>query len=313
VTHHELHGVVVAGLGRGAALLDDGRVLDRIEELFGLRVVPGTLNVRLDGPFDRAMATSYVAASDVDPSWEARTAQAGYHMVPVLVAGRYRGIAFQADEPGYPEDLLEVMCEVHVRSALGLHDGDPISVTTTPAVGAGSERPGNRVGAALGSFAFLLLAPGIVAGALPWMITRWRGERSPWPLMALGIALIVAGTLVLLSAFVRFVTEGSGTPAPVAPTRRLVVGGLYRYVRNPMYLAVLAIIVGQAIVLWRPILAGYAAVIALAFFAFVRGYEEPTLERTFGEEFVAYRGAVPGWWPRLHPWTPTDLDPGPVC
>jgi protein-S-isoprenylcysteine O-methyltransferase Ste14 len=168
------------------------------------------------------------------------------------------------------------------------------------------------VGAALGSFAFLLLAPGIVGGALPWMITRWRGDRSPWPLKALGIALIAAGALVLLSAFVRFVTEGSGTPAPVAPTRRLVVGGLYRYVRNPMYLAVLAIIVGQAIVLWRPILVGYAAVIALAFFAFVRGYEEPTLQRAFGDEYVAYHGAVPGWWPRLHPWTPTDLDPGPV-
>ena len=110
--------------------------------------------------------------------------------------------------------------------------------------------------------------------------------------------------LVLLSAFVRFVIEGSGTPAPVAPTQRLVVGGLYRYVRNPMYLAVLAIIVGQAIALRRPILLGYAAVVALAFVAFVRGYEESTLRSTFGDEYEAYRRAVPGWWPRLHPWTP---------
>jgi protein-S-isoprenylcysteine O-methyltransferase Ste14 len=110
--------------------------------------------------------------------------------------------------------------------------------------------------------------------------------------------------LVLLLAFVRFVIEGSGTPAPVAPTQHLVVGGLYRYVRNPMYLAVLAIIIGQALALWRPILVGYAAVVALAFVAFVRGYEEPTLRSTFGDEYEAYRRAVPGWWPRLHPWTP---------
>jgi protein-S-isoprenylcysteine O-methyltransferase Ste14 len=304
VSERELRGVVVRGMGRGAALLDDDRVLDRIEEIFGLRVVPGTLNVRLHDPFDRAIATSYIASSDVDPSWEARTAQAGYHLVPVLVAERYRGIALQADEPGYPEDLLEVMCEVHLRSAMGLQDGDPISVTTTSDVGAGSGRPGNRAGAALGSFAFLLLAPGLVAGAFPWAITRWRGGGSPWPLKAVGFALIAAGILVLLLAFLRFVTEGLGTPAPVAPTRRLVVGGLYRYVRNPMYLAVLAIIVGQATLLWRPILLGYAVVVALAFFAFVRGYEEPTLQRAFGDEYFAYRSAVPGWWPRLHPWTP---------
>ena len=80
-----------------------------------------------------------------------------------------------------------------------------------------------------------------------------------------------------------------------------------------MYLAVLAIIIGQAIVLWRPILFGYGAVVALAFFAFVRGYEEPTLRRTFGDEYVAYSSAVPGWWPRLHPWTPDRCGrPGPV-
>ena len=140
-------------MGRGAALLDDDRVLDRIEELFGLRVVPGTLNVRLDAPFDRATATSYIASSDVDPSWEARTAQAGYHLVPVLVAGRYRGIAFQADEPGYPEDLLEVMCEVHLRSTLGLQDGDPISVTTTSRYRRGVGTFPEQSGRGSGSFA----------------------------------------------------------------------------------------------------------------------------------------------------------------
>ncbi len=177
-------------------------------------------------------------------------------------------------------------------------------MTTTPEADARSGRPGNRAGAALGSFAFLLFAPGIVAGVVPWTITRWRGGGSPWPLMTIGFALIAAGMLVLLSAFVRFVIEGIGTPAPVAPTQHLVVGGLYRYVRNPMYLAVLAIIVGQAIVLRSPILFGYAAMVALAFLAFVISYEEPTLRRTFGEDYEAYRRAVPGWWPRFHPWTP---------
>jgi protein-S-isoprenylcysteine O-methyltransferase Ste14 len=71
-----------------------------------------------------------------------------------------------------------------------------------------------------------------------------------------------------------------------------------------MYLAVLAIIVGQALVLGRPSLFGYAAIVALAFLAFVRGYEEPTLQRTFGEEYLAYHRAVRGWWPRLRPWPP---------
>lgn len=132
MSERELTGVVVRGMGRGAALLDDDRVLHRIEETFGLRVVRGALNVRLHAPFDRAIATIYVAAADVHPSWEAGTTQAGYHAVPVLVAGRYRGIAFQADEPSYPEDLLEIMCEVHLRSTLGLEDGDPISVTSSP-------------------------------------------------------------------------------------------------------------------------------------------------------------------------------------
>lgn len=265
-----------------------------------MRVVPGTLNVRLDAPFDRSLASRHVAASELDSGWEASTGQAGYDLVPVLVARRHRAIAFQADEPGYPEDLLEIMCGVHLRSSLGLQDGDPIALATMPE-GAPSRR---RSLAAMGSAIFFLLAPAVVAGLLPWSITRWRGGDAPWPVRAGGIALLGAALLVLLSAFARFVTEGLGTPAPVVPTQRLVTGGMYRYVRNPMYLAVLAVIIGQALVLWRPILLAYAAVVALAFVAFVRGHEEPTLLRSFGVEYEAYRRAVPGWWPRLRPWAP---------
>ena len=118
----------------------------------------------------------------------------------------------------------------------------------------------------------------------------------------------MAGAGVLVQAFARFVAEGLGTPAPVAPTRELVVGGLYRYVRNPMYLAVLATIVGQALVLGRLVLLPYAAVMAVAFVVFVHWYEEPTLAEQFGARYQAYRRAVPGWWPRRHPWRPAGDD-----
>ena len=121
----------------------------------------------------------------------------------------------------------------------------------------------------------------------------------------MGIGLLVAGALVLLHTFARFVIEGAGTPAPVAPTRELVVGGLYRYVRNPMYLAVAATIVGQALALGQLLLLPYAVAFGAVVYAFVRGYEEPTLRRQFGHQYEEYRHSVPGWWPRRHPWRPT--------
>ncbi len=113
--------------------------------------------------------------------------------------------------------------------------------------------------------------------------------------------MLVAGLLVLVHAFVRFVLEGTGTPAPVAPTERLVVGGLYRYVRNPMYLAVAGIIVGQALVLGQLALLLYAGAFLAVTAMFVRGYEEPTLARRYGAQYERYRRAVPGWWPRRPP------------
>ena len=165
--------------------------------------------------------------------------------------------------------------------------------------------------AAFGSAAFLLLAPGVVAGLVPWLLTGWR-VRQPlpyWvPLRVAGLILLAAGVVALLQAFVRFVVEGLGTPAPVAPTERLVVGGLYRHVRNPMYLAVAATIVGQALVLGQLILLLYAAAFGAAVAAFVHWYEEPTLRRQFGEEYEAYRRAVPAWWPRRGPWKAGDVD-----
>jgi protein-S-isoprenylcysteine O-methyltransferase Ste14 len=158
---------------------------------------------------------------------------------------------------------------------------------------------GPRTRAALGSLVFLVVAPGVAAGLVPWWLTGWdAGEGVPWPVIGAGIVLVAAGAGVLLHAFGRFVVEGIGTPAPVAPPEHLVVGGLYRYVRNPMYLAVGATIVGQALILGRPALLLYAAAFAAAVASFVRFYEEPTLARRFGAEYDAYRRAVPGWWPR---------------
>ena len=161
---------------------------------------------------------------------------------------------------------------------------------------------GSRVRNALGSGLFLVVAPGVVAGLIPWWLTGWEAGTTRPPLQVLGAFLLVAGVIVLVDAFVRFVVEGIGTPAPIAPTQRLVVGGLYRHVRNPMYLAVGVTIVGQALLLGRPILLLYAAAFAAVVLAFVRGYEEPPLARQFGVEYEDYRRAVPGWRPRLRPW-----------
>src|SRR4051794_8810013 len=116
-----------------------------------------------------------------------------------------------------------------------------------------------RARAAAGSLVFLLLAPGIVAGVVPWLATGLDSTHPPLALKLLGGLLVGAGAAVLLHAFARFAVEGIGTPAPVAPTEHLVVHGAYRYVRNPMYLAVASTIVGQAALLGRPALLLYAA------------------------------------------------------
>lgn len=164
-----------------------------------------------------------------------------------------------------------------------------------------------KVEAAVGSAMFFAAAPAMVAGAVPWLISRWEVADSghfPLPVTLVGWALVVAGLPLLVHAFGRFVVEGIGTPAPVAPTENLVVGGAYRFVRNPMYVAVVSTILGQALILARPSLFVYAAVVALAFVIFVTVYEQPTLRKQFGTEYDEYRRQVPGWVPRLTPWHP---------
>ncbi|HEX6711738.1 MAG TPA: isoprenylcysteine carboxylmethyltransferase family protein [Thermoleophilaceae bacterium] len=156
-----------------------------------------------------------------------------------------------------------------------------------------------RARAAAGSLVFLLVAPGVVAGLVPYWLTGWDSDDPPLVLVVAGAVLVVAGAAVLLHAFARFVFEGIGTPAPVAPTDRLVVGGAYRYVRNPMYLAVGSVIAGQALLLGRPVLFAWLAIFALLVGAFVHVYEEPTLAARYGEPYDEYRRRVPRWLPRM--------------
>lgn len=157
--------------------------------------------------------------------------------------------------------------------------------------------------AVLGSAVFFLAAPGIVAGLAPWLLTANYGlPLASAAFVIPGAMLVAVGLGVLLHAFARFAVEGSGTPAPVAPTERLVIGGAYRHVRNPMYVAVLAIILGQALIFAHGPLVAYAAAIGTAMAAFVHFYEEPVLARRYGAQYQAYRNNVPAWLPRLTPW-----------
>jgi protein-S-isoprenylcysteine O-methyltransferase Ste14 len=163
-----------------------------------------------------------------------------------------------------------------------------------------------RLSAVIGTGIFLLLAPGIIAGAVPWWISRWH-MRPPLlgvgAVRVLGIILILEGVAVLLDSFARFAWQGLGTPAPVFPTRHLVVSGLYRYVRNPMYVGVLLANFGQGLLLGDTRLLVYGAVIWAAMHLFVITYEEPTLRRTFGAEYEAFCANVPRWIPRMRPWS----------
>ncbi len=161
-----------------------------------------------------------------------------------------------------------------------------------------------RVLALVGSAIFLVIAPGTLAVYLPWTFTQWR--MAPpllglFRLRVLGWIMIAAGVPALLDSFARFAIQGLGTPAPVAPPQHLVVTGLYRWVRNPMYVAVLSLIFGQGLLFGNVGLLEYGIVVWLGFFAFVRLYEEPTLRSKFGKEYEDYCARVRRWIPRLRP------------
>ena len=162
-----------------------------------------------------------------------------------------------------------------------------------------------RFASIVGSAIFLVIAPGTVGVLVPWWISRWH-IAQPWhgfySLRLVGTVLIVYGGGVLLDSFARFAIQGLGTPAPVMPTKHLVVTGLYRYVRNPMYVAVVSMVLGQGLLLGNLHLLVYGFGAWLVAFLFVVTYEEPTLRRSFDTEYETYRANVPRWIPRLTPW-----------
>jgi protein-S-isoprenylcysteine O-methyltransferase Ste14 len=151
--------------------------------------------------------------------------------------------------------------------------------------------------------AFLVCGPpGWIAVYLPAWITRWQvpQEASGW--RVLGVFLIAVGLVPLGESIVRFIRVGRGTLSPTHPTERLVVSGLYRYVRNPMYVGVLMLIAGQALLFWNRTLWAYLGYVAVGFQLFVLAYEEPTLRGRYGADYEEFCRNVRRWVPRLRPW-----------
>jgi protein-S-isoprenylcysteine O-methyltransferase Ste14 len=158
--------------------------------------------------------------------------------------------------------------------------------------------------AIIGSLLFLVAAPGTVAYLGPRWVHGARAAAAPSPLRAAGALLVLFGLFILLDSFARFAIEGLGTPAPVAPTKSLIVTGFYRHVRNPMYVAVVSLILGQGLMWGDARVLAYGAAVWCAFHLFVWFYEEPKLKRSYGAEYDAFRAAVPRWIPR---WTAWDV------
>ena len=162
-----------------------------------------------------------------------------------------------------------------------------------------------RFWAALGSLLFFVIAPGTLLVFIPWSITHWQLKPAFLGLDALrvvGAALVFLGLIPLVESFTRFVWNGFGTPAPVAPPTKLVVSGFYSRVRNPIYVALVTIIIGQALILGDESMFVYAAILWLFFHVWVLVIEEPTLGSSFGDEFATFKANVPRWLPRLTPW-----------
>ncbi len=155
------------------------------------------------------------------------------------------------------------------------------------------------IGPLLKTFVFTVFVPGTVAGYVPWRLRRDAVPVTGVEAWA-AIAVIVIGIAIYLyTAFWGFALIGGGTPAPIAPTKILVVRGLHRFVRNPMYLGVGLVIAGQAWLFHSLHIAIYMVCMLLTAHLFVLFYEEPTLRKQFGEEYDRYHASVPRWIPRI--------------
>ena len=160
--------------------------------------------------------------------------------------------------------------------------------------------------AAATSLAWFVALGGTFGCLLPYLLHYWHFHQplpSWWIARAVGALLICGGLIPLLNSFAEFFKAG-GTPVPVASPPVLVVSGFYRYVRNPIYVGFLAVLIGQALLFGSAGLLEYAVAAWVVGAAAVRWYEEPVLTRKFGDEYRAYRRAVPAWIPRMRPWTP---------
>lgn len=159
--------------------------------------------------------------------------------------------------------------------------------------------------ASIGSAIFFIVAPGTILGLIPWWLSHWRFEPAffgqDW-LRIVGAILIAAGLISLINSFVRFALEGLGTPAPIAPPRHLVVTGFYRHVRNPMYVGLVSVVIGEALLFGSVQLLWYAALAWLFFHIWVLVIEEPVLTSQFEDTYREFRTHVPRWLPRITPW-----------
>ncbi|HEY6218996.1 MAG TPA: methyltransferase [Gemmatimonadaceae bacterium] len=152
----------------------------------------------------------------------------------------------------------------------------------------------------LRALSFFLIAPGSIVFLVPLWINGddWT-PRAGQLGRVVAIALFAIGMGILLWCFRDFVVRGRGTPAPYDPPRKLVVEGLYRFTRNPMYVGIVTALFGESLWRWSSSLALYAIAVAVAFHLRVLLYEEPKLTELFGEEFLTYKRQVPRWLPTL--------------
>jgi protein-S-isoprenylcysteine O-methyltransferase Ste14 len=160
------------------------------------------------------------------------------------------------------------------------------------------ERSSSLLGPTLGTIVFVTLVPGTAIGVIPYALCGWRLAEAA-ALRWSGVCLLLLAFPVFVDFLVRFVREGRGTPAPGADPERLVTSGTFRYVRNPGYVGVLGLIVGQSLLFASAAVLAYSAILALAFHLFVVLYEEPHLRRRFGPDYEEYERRVPRWLPRL--------------
>lgn len=144
---------------------------------------------------------------------------------------------------------------------------------------------------------FTLISPGTVAVYLPYWLLQKTGAHCVWQSWrgAIGIVLICVGVIIYGWTAWDFTFAGRGTPAPIDPPKEMVARGLYRYSRNPMYIGMLTVLLGEALLFRSWQMLAYAALMAAIFHSFVVFYEERTLQRRFGDSYITYRQSVPRW------------------